>query len=56
LVYIAYILIIGCAQFGVNVIGVLGEGIGSACVIGLAKGLFTLPSMLQSIQKGMDSR
>jgi Na+/H+ antiporter NhaC len=48
-----YILIIGCALFGVNVIGVLGVGIGSACVIGLAKGLFTLPSMLQSIQKGM---
>ncbi|AGH42981.1 NA+/H+ antiporter NHAC [Paraglaciecola psychrophila 170] len=48
-----YILIIGCALFGVNVIGVLGVGIGSACVIGLAKGLFTFPSMLQSIQKGM---
>lgn len=48
-----YILIIGCALFGVNVIGVLGVGIGSACVIGLTKGLFTLPSMLQSIQKGM---
>jgi Na+/H+ antiporter NhaC len=48
-----YILIIGCALFGVNVIGVLSVGIGSACVIGLAKGLFTFPSMLQSIQKGM---
>jgi Na+/H+ antiporter NhaC len=48
-----YLLIIGCALSGVNVIGVLGIGIGSASIIGLAKGLFTLPSMLQSIQKGM---
>jgi Na+/H+ antiporter NhaC len=48
-----YLLIIGCALSGVNVIGVLGIGIGSACIIGLTKGLFTLPSMLQSIQKGM---
>jgi Na+/H+ antiporter NhaC len=48
-----YLLIIGCALFGVNVIGVLGVGIGSACIIGLTKGLFTLPSMLLSIQKGM---
>jgi Na+/H+ antiporter NhaC len=48
-----YLLIIGCALFGVNVIGVLGIGIGSASIIGLAKGLFTLPSMLLSMQKGM---
>jgi Na+/H+ antiporter NhaC len=48
-----YLLIIGCALSGVNVIGVLGVGIGSACVIGLTKGLLTLPSMLLSIQKGM---
>jgi Na+/H+ antiporter NhaC len=48
-----YLLIIGCALSGVNVIGVLGIGIGSACVIGLVKGLFTLPSMLLSMQKGM---
>lgn len=48
-----YLLIIGCALFGVNVIGVLAVGIGSACVIGLSKDLFTLASMLQSIQKGM---
>ena len=48
-----YFLIIGCALFGVNVIGVLGVGIGSACIVGLTKGLFTLPSMLLSIQKGM---
>ena len=48
-----YVLIIGCALLGLNVIGVLGVGIGSACIIGLAKGLLTLPTMLQSIQKGM---
>jgi Na+/H+ antiporter NhaC len=48
-----YLLIIVCALLGVNVIGVLGIGIGSACVIGLSKSLFTFPSMLQSIQKGM---
>jgi Na+/H+ antiporter NhaC len=48
-----YMLIIGCALLGVNVIGVLGIGISSACVVGLSKGLLTLPSMLQSIQKGM---
>ena len=48
-----YLLIIGCALLGVNVIGVLGIGIGSACVVGLSKGLFTFASMLQSIQKGM---
>ena len=48
-----YLLIISCALFGVNVIGVLGVGIGSACAVGLTKGLFTLPSMLLSIQKGM---
>ena len=48
-----YLLIIGCALFGVNVIAVLGVGISSACIVGLAKGVFTLPSMLQSIQKGM---
>jgi Na+/H+ antiporter NhaC len=48
-----YLLIIGCALLGVNVIGVLGIGIGSACVIGLSKGLFTFASMLQSLQKGM---
>jgi Na+/H+ antiporter NhaC len=48
-----YLLIIGCALLGVNVIGVLGIGIGSACVVGLSKDLFTLPSMLQSLQKGM---
>jgi Na+/H+ antiporter NhaC len=48
-----YFLIIGCALFGVNVISVLGVGIGSACAVGLTKGLFTLPSMLLSIQKGM---
>jgi Na+/H+ antiporter NhaC len=48
-----YLLIIGCALLGVNVIGVLGIGIGSACVVGISKGLFTLPSMLQSMQKGM---
>ena len=48
-----YLLIIICALFGVNVIGVLGVGIGSACAVGLTKGLFTLPSMLLSIQKGM---
>ncbi|MBU3004488.1 Na+/H+ antiporter NhaC family protein [Paraglaciecola arctica] len=48
-----YLLIIGCALFGVNVIGVLAVGIGSACVIGLSKDLFTLASMLQSVQKGM---
>lgn len=48
-----YLLIIGCALFGVNVIGVLGIGIGSACVVGLTKGVFTFSSMLQSIQTGM---
>lgn len=48
-----YLLIIGCALFGVNVIGVLGVGIGSACAVGLAKGLFTFSSMLQSLQTGM---
>jgi len=48
-----YMLIIGCALLGVNVIGVLGIGISSACVVGLSKGLLTLPSMLQSLQKGM---
>ncbi|MFT6703081.1 MAG: Na+/H+ antiporter NhaC [Pseudomonadales bacterium] len=48
-----YLLIIACALLGVNVIGVLGIGIGSACVIGLSKGLFTFASMLQSLQKGM---
>ncbi|MEP1444928.1 MAG: Na+/H+ antiporter NhaC family protein [Paraglaciecola sp.] len=48
-----YLLIIGCALFGVNVIGVLAVGIGSACVIGLSKDLLTLAAMLQSIQKGM---
>jgi Na+/H+ antiporter NhaC len=49
-----YLLIIGCALSGINVISVLGIGIGSASIIGLAKGLFTLPSMLQSMQKGME--
>jgi Na+/H+ antiporter NhaC len=48
-----YLLIIGCALLGVNVIGVLGIGIASACVVGLTKGIFTFPSMLQSIQTGM---
>lgn len=48
-----YLLIIVCALLGVNAMGVLGIGIGSACMIGLSKGLFTFPSMLQSIQKGM---
>lgn len=48
-----YLLIIGCALFGVNVIGVLGVGISSACIVGLTKGLFTFPTVLQSIQKGM---
>ena len=48
-----YLLIIGCALFGVNVIGVLGIGIASACVVGLTKGSFTFSSMLQSIQTGM---
>jgi len=48
-----YLLIIGCALLGVNVIGVLGIGIGSACVVGLSKELFNFASMLQSLQKGM---
>jgi Na+/H+ antiporter NhaC len=48
-----YFLIISCALLGVNVIGVLGIGIGSACVVGLSKGLFTFASVLQSLQKGM---
>ncbi|WP_339721217.1 Na+/H+ antiporter NhaC family protein [uncultured Paraglaciecola sp.] len=48
-----YLLIISCALLGVNVIGVLGVGIGSACVVGLSKGIFTYATMLQSLQKGM---
>lgn len=48
-----YLLIIVCALLGINVLGVLGIGIGSACAVGLYKGLFTLPSMMQSLQKGM---
>ncbi|WP_293748103.1 Na+/H+ antiporter NhaC family protein [uncultured Paraglaciecola sp.] len=48
-----YLLIISCALLGVNVIGVLGIGIGSACIVGLSKGLFTFASVLQSLQKGM---
>ncbi|MGK0372804.1 MAG: Na+/H+ antiporter NhaC [Glaciecola sp.] len=48
-----YLLIIICALLGINVIGVLGIGIGTACVVGISNGLFTLPVMLQSLQKGM---
>jgi Na+/H+ antiporter NhaC len=46
-------LIIVCALLGINVMGVLGIGIGSACIVGLSKGLFTFPTMLQSVQNGM---
>lgn len=53
LLILPYLLIIGSALLGINVIGVLGLGIGGACVVGLSKGLLTFPSMLQSIQKGM---
>ena len=53
LLILPYLLIIVCALLGINVLGVLGIGIGSACAVGLYKGLFTLPSMLQSLQKGM---
>jgi len=53
LLILPYLLIIVCALLGINVIGVLGIGIGSACIVGLSKGLFTLPTMLQSLQKGM---
>lgn len=48
-----YLAIIICALIGLHVITVLGVGISSACLVGLIKGVFTLPSMLQSIQKGM---
>jgi Na+/H+ antiporter NhaC len=48
-----YLLIIICALLGINVIGVLGIGISSACMVGLSNGLLTIPSMLQSLQKGM---
>jgi Na+/H+ antiporter NhaC len=53
LLILPYLLIIVCALLGINVIGVLGIGIGSACIVGLSTGLFTLPTMLQSLQKGM---
>ncbi|WP_133468627.1 Na+/H+ antiporter NhaC family protein [Paraglaciecola marina] len=49
-----YLLIICCALFGMNVLGVLGVGIVSACLIGLTKGLFTFTSMVLSIQKGLE--
>lgn len=48
-----YLLIIACALFGFNVIAVLGVGIISAATIGLSTGSFDIPTMLQSIQKGL---
>lgn len=48
-----YLFIIISALFGLNVITVLGIGIISAGVIGLAAGSFSLLGMIQSIQKGM---
>ena len=41
------------ALLGLNVITVLGIGIGSACVIGLSFGSFNILGMLKSIQTGM---
>ncbi|GAC19401.1 Na+/H+ antiporter NhaC family protein [Paraglaciecola arctica] len=48
-----YLIIIVCALLGLNVITVLGVGISAACVVGISKGIFTFPTMLHSIQKGM---
>lgn len=48
-----YLIIIVCALVGLNVITVLGVGISAACVVGISKGIFTFPTMLHSIQKGM---
>jgi Na+/H+ antiporter NhaC len=48
-----YLIIIVCALLGLNVITVLGVGISAACVVGIIKGIFTFPTMLHSIQKGM---
>ncbi|MDB4043894.1 Na+/H+ antiporter NhaC family protein, partial [Emcibacteraceae bacterium] len=48
-----YFLIIISALLGLNVITVLGIGIGSACVIGLSFGSFNILGMLKSIQTGM---
>tara|TARA_R110002153_G_scaffold13997_2_gene51455 strand:+ start:469 stop:1785 length:1317 start_codon:yes stop_codon:yes gene_type:complete len=48
-----YLIIIVCALVGLNVITVLGVGISTACVVGISKGIFTFPTMLHSIQKGM---
>ncbi|WP_158966703.1 Na+/H+ antiporter NhaC family protein [Paraglaciecola sp. L3A3] len=48
-----YLIIIVCALVGLNVITVLAVGISSACVVGIAKGIFTYTSMLHSVQKGM---
>ncbi|MCF6194601.1 MAG: Na+/H+ antiporter NhaC family protein [Kangiellaceae bacterium] len=48
-----YFLVIVAALFGLNVITVLGIGIVSASVVGLATGAFDLWGMLQIIQKGM---
>ncbi|WP_218309568.1 Na+/H+ antiporter NhaC family protein [Alteromonas antoniana] len=48
-----YILIIIAALAGLNVIAVLAIGIGSAGIVGLLNGSFTVIEMLQSMQKGL---
>lgn len=48
-----FLIIIGCALAGMNVIVVLAMGIISAALTGLFNGAFTPLQMLQSIQKGM---
>jgi len=54
LLILPYLLIIISALVGLNVITVLGIGIGSACAIGLWTGTFNLQTMLESIQTGME--
>jgi len=50
---VPYLVIIGCALTGMNVIAVLGIGIAAGCVVGLSTAAFTLPAMFASLQKGM---
>lgn len=50
---IPYIAIIASAAIGLNVMVVLGIGIGSGAIIGLAMGSFNIVEMLAVLQKGM---
>lgn len=48
-----FIVIVGCALTGMNVVLVLASGIGSAALVGLVNGSFNVFGLFASIQTGM---